>query len=159
MTLNFPAFEMTAEPTSQLPMWAEKRRTPLPAATASARFSRPSMSMSAAISAGLPVKELEDVGHGLHEPPEGIPGDRPELVLGLFPAEGLPEIGQGDVPVAPVATEGERAERPPGRQAEGAGEEGEEEHEDLERGVFEPDLHSGTRGTAAAGPIAASKRV
>ena len=50
MTLNGPAFEMTDEPTSQLPMWAEKTRTPLPSATASAQ-----------VLSAFDVDELRDV--------------------------------------------------------------------------------------------------
>ncbi len=114
MTLNVAAFEMTAEPISQLPIWAEKRRTPLPRATASARFSRPSTSISRCDVRRVPVEKLEDVGHGPAEPSERVPGDRPELGRALFSSEGLPEVRQGDAPVTSAATEGQ-ASRAPGR--------------------------------------------
>ena len=158
MTLNVPASEMTGEPISQFPMWAEKTRTPLPSATASARFSRPSTSMSFAMSAGLQVEELEDVGHGPPEPAERVPGDHPELGRALFPPEGLTEVGQGDPPVMAVPTEGERPERPAEPQAPGTGEDGEEEHQDLERGEFDPGLHAGPLGASPASRSAASSR-
>ena len=84
------------------------------------------------------MEELEDVGHDLAEVPERIPGDRPELGRTLLPAEGRPEVGQGDPAVAAVETEGERPERPAERQAPGTGEDEEEGLQDHERQVFGP---------------------